>query len=112
VSVYLLCRYDEEHEYPDDWTFGGTDGNDPRADPRWQPTIYSYLDDHLVSVHTTITPLCDEEALDEFTKVCNFGDLHPVYLEVKRPSGEVEVLPFRYLESEDTLYPIAEPGNG
>ena len=109
--MIIDCGYDETHTYPEDWIFGGANGIDPRADPRWQPTTYEYLDAFAQSVHVTQTPLCDEEALDEFTKVSSFGNLRPVYLQVKRPGEKEHLLPFSYDESTDTVYPMEQSSN-
>ena len=109
--MILECKYDTEpghrpHEFPDDWVLGGPLGNDPRADPRWRGTTYSYLDDRLREVHWTQVPLCDDQALDEFTKVANFGpNFNPTYLQCKRPGGEVVVLGWKYDPDTDTLHP-------
>ena len=65
----LECEYDgPDHIFPKDWFFGGTDGSDPRADTRWLPTTYQYFDDRLDLIHTTQTPMCDDQAIDEFSK--------------------------------------------
>lgn len=87
-------------EYPDDWIFGGADGADPRADPRFIPTTWRYSDDRLHIVHITQTPLSDDEAIDQFTFVASFSN--PVYIEVKRPgSEEWKMLPVKYDKPTD-----------
>ena len=50
------------HELPNDWQFGGATGEDPRADPRWMPTTYLFMDRGLVGRHHTTEPRCDHEA--------------------------------------------------
>jgi hypothetical protein len=107
VTVIQDCTFDIPHchEYPDDWEFGGPAGTDPRADPRWRGSTYTYLDATLHQIHLTQAPLCDSQALDEFTLVASWG-LQPVYLQVKRPSGEVIVLPWQYNEKTDEMSPL------
>lgn len=104
----LICAYTDpphEHTYPDDWTFGGALGLDPRADERWQATTYYYYADDATILWTTQTPLCDDQALDEFTKIAAMGKtFNPKWLGVKRP-GEtnIEMLPWVYDKSTDEL---------
>ena len=104
----LQCNYEPEHthEYPGDWQFGGADGLDPRTDARYEPSTYTYFDDRLRAVHITQAPLCDDQALDEFTKVAGFGpDYHPVWLTVRRPGERTpETLPFTYDLASDTIF--------
>ena len=100
------CRYEppHHHEFPGDWCFGGANGEDPRADPRWTPTTYNYLDSHLDVVWTTQAPLCDDQALDEFTK---HRDLGVQFIQVRRPgSREFELLAYQYDGSSDTVFPM------
>lgn len=52
-----------QHKLPGDWEFGGADGIDPRSDPRWQPTTYTYLGRTLRPVTITQVPRCDHEAV-------------------------------------------------
>lgn len=112
AKVTLIdCGYDEIHEYSDDWIFGGANGLDPRADPRWQPVTYRYYDAHLCQVHITQTPLCDEQAIDEFSLVSSYGNLEPVYLSVKRPGEKETFLQVQYYEPTDTVHPWLESGN-
>lgn len=95
------CRYEppHQHRWPDDWTFGGANGEDPRADPRWTPTTYLYLDDHFNVVWTTQVPLCDDQAIEEFTK---HADIGAKYLQVKRPGLDAELLDWEYDARSDT----------
>lgn len=99
------CQFDgPDHEYPDDWIFGGANGLHPGADPRFKPTTYEYYDDKVAVVCLTQVPLCDDQALDEFTKVAGRG-FNPVWLSAKRPDGKIEMLPWTYDKAEDMLYP-------
>jgi len=103
------CRYEppHTHSWPDDWIFGGADNQDPRADPRHRSSVYIYIDSRAREIHRTVVPLCDDQALDEFTKVANFGpDFDPAFLQAKRPDGKVDVLPWQYDADSDTLYPL------
>lgn len=52
-----------KHGLPADWIFGGADGIDPRTDPRWQPSTYTYLDRNLRAINTSQVPRCDHEAV-------------------------------------------------
>lgn len=99
------CGYEptHQHEYPDDWTFGGASGLDPRADSRWRGTTYVYLDARLESVWTTQVPLCDDEAIDDFTKWRKDG---AVYLQAKRPDGDVQLLDWQYDPITDLVSPL------
>lgn len=107
--IEIECNYTDPahvHEYPDDWVFGGTDGLHPGADPRYKPNNYEYYDEKLTIIHTTSVPLCDEQALDEFTKVAGYGPgFRPKWLSVRRPDGKIEMLPWTYNKDTDTLYP-------
>lgn len=98
---------DEEcvHEFPDDWQFGGANGTDPRADTRWVQSTYLYYDDRLRVVHFTQVPICDNEAIDYFTKVASYGpEFNPCFLQVKRPDGHIEPVAGRYDKDVDTFY--------
>lgn len=98
---------DEEcvHEFPDDWQFGGANGTDPRGDVRWVPTSYIYYDDKLRVVHLTQVPICDDEAIDYFTQVANYGpEFNPCFLHAKRPDGSVEPIAGRYDKTTDTFW--------
>lgn len=108
MTLVQDCPYEppHTHEYPDDWQFGGASGTDPRGDVRFQPAVYTYWDDKLRVIHHTSVPICDDEAIDKFTEVANYGpDYNPVYLRVKRP-GEREhhTLPYRYDAEKDEVY--------
>lgn len=109
----IECQYEgPDHEYPADWVFGGADSCDPRADTRWKPTTYTYYDDKLNVVHTTQTPLCDDQAVDEFTKVAGFGPkFQPKYISVLRPgSARAEMLPWEYDKATDTAKEVRRGG--
>lgn len=96
-----------EHVYPADWIFGGADGLHPGADRRWKPTTYTYRNEMLEQVYVTQTPLCDEQALEEFTKVRDIGSgFDPVYLEILPPGGVAYLASWRYNGHSDTLSPI------
>jgi len=101
--------YGCEHEFPNDWIFGGADGIHPGSDPRWVPTIYEYMDEKLVTVHSTVVPVCDEEAFDYFTQVAEWR-LTPVYIAKHKPGEKVELIPVKYNEKEDTFYDFVLPG--
>jgi hypothetical protein len=93
------------HEYPDCWIFGGANELDPRADPRWKPTTYIYYDRDTSEITTTQWPLCDDEALDNFTQVARIRGADPRWISAKRPSSSPEMLPFLYDKATDTVYP-------
>lgn len=100
-------RYEDEWtqlELPFDWTFGGADGCDPRADKRFLPASYRYSDKDLNILWVGSSFLSDEEAIDKFTWVATFVD--PVYLEKKLPGGEWKMVPVRYDKSTDTAHDI------
>lgn len=104
MTVVLECDFDppHQHSWPDDWEFGGARGLDPRADVRYRPTTYYYLSDHLDVIWTTQVPLCDDEALDNFS-------LHSdaVYIQVKRPGmTSPELMDFTYDRATDTVNPL------
>lgn len=103
------CGYGCNHEYPDDWQFG-PNGNDPRADWRYQAASYIYLDSELDGVWQTMVPMCDEEALDNFTSVRDIempDGITVQYIMVRRPGeGKPHLLPFKYDASNDTVYPM------
>lgn len=102
------CEYGvdhDEHEFPEDWIFAGANGIDPRADVRWMPTTYQYFDEKLKLLHTTQTPLCDDQAIDEFTIVSTFGPgWNPVWIAVKRQGEEkFQMLPVKYDKATDEV---------
>ena len=104
----LKCRFEPEHyhEYPDDWQFGGANGLDPRADPRWRGTTYEYYNAQAERIELTQVPLCDDQAIDEFTRVANLGPgFDPVWLSAKRPGGALEMLPWTYDKKTDEVSP-------
>lgn len=112
LETVINCTYlDEPHEhvYPGDWIFGGACGTHPGADPRYRPTTYTYRNEMLEHIYVTQAPLCEEQALDEFTNVSqNFPGSNPVYLEIVLPGGVPKLSRWRYNSSEDTLSPIPE----
>lgn len=109
VDVILECDFEppHEHRFPSDWRFGGASGVDPRADERWLPTTYTYLSDRLDPIHVTQVPVCDNEAIDYFSKVAGWGKgFNPVWLQAKRPDGTVEILKVQYEKETDTAWDI------
>jgi hypothetical protein len=109
MTLVQECNYEppHSHEFPDDWIFSGPNGWDPRGDLRWKPSSYEYLDNKLRVIHTTSIPFCDDEALDRFTAVADYGAaFNPVYIQVRRPDRTVEILPWEYRKSTDTLHPL------
>lgn len=106
--MIIECGYTDpshEHSYPEDWIFGGADGLHPGADLRYQPTTYTYYDADLSELWVTQTPLCDDQALDEFTLVSSIKDSNPKWLSVKRPGQKAEMLPWTYDRITDMLTP-------
>lgn len=106
--IEVSCSYEppHTHTYPDDWIFSGASRTDPRGDTRFQPTTYEYYDDKAQRIHVTQVPLCDDQAIDEFTKVADYGaGFNPVWLSAKRPNGKVEMLPWIYNKATDEVSP-------
>jgi hypothetical protein len=102
--IEIECDYSDPphvHEYPDDWQFGGADELDPRADPRWKPTTYTYT----TEITVTQVPLCDDQAIDEFTRICQWRGATPRWVAAKRPGEKAEMLPWLYDADNDTVYP-------
>ena len=101
------CRFDgPDHEYDDDWKFGGANGEHPGADERFAPTMYQYLDAELGYSYLASELLCDDEALDFFTTVATKYDPNVKWVAAKRP-GETKytVLPWVYVKATDTVHP-------
>lgn len=94
------------HEYPDDWQFGGPYKTDPRADPRWESTVYVYYDADTRELWRTVKPICDDEALDDFSLVAQVRGSNPRYISVKRPGQKEVMMPFEYDKATDTVYPM------
>lgn len=108
--IVLECNYDgPAHEFPDDWQFGGANGLHPGADPRWVASTYEYYDNRARLIYLTQTPLCNDQALDECTRVANFGPgFNPVWIAViKIVDGQRKaiMLPWTYDKASDTLFP-------
>lgn len=104
----VRCRYDiieaHDHEYPDDWVFGGADGLHPGADPRYTPTTYTYYARDARQVFVTSRPICEQQAIDEFTMVANMGPLFdPHWIGVRQPDGNDKVLPLTYDKATDVV---------
>lgn len=105
VLTHPVADEEHTHEFPDDWNFGGPSGTDPRADPRWIPTTYYYYDDRLQVIHLTQVPICDDEAIDYFSTVAEYGSgFNPRWLRVKRSDGSVEPIPGEYDKASDTFW--------
>lgn len=104
----IECSYEpvHTHSFPRDWTFGGANGLDPRTDPRFMADTYIYYDDKLNLLHITSAPLCDEQAIDEFTKVASWGPtFNPRWLQVRRFGERSPItLPVEYFKDEDAVY--------
>lgn len=93
----IVLEYPEwgcEHEFPDDWTFGGAVGADPRADPRYLPTTYEFLDRSFRRIHVCCSPLCDHEAIRGKRPRIegSFRDAKVFYIKAIRPDGTTEVV--------------------
>ena len=82
------------HEYPDDWVFGGPLGGDPRADVRYRPNVYEFLDWKLQVIHTDCSPLCDHEAVSgkRMSVDRNFPTSKVYYIKVTRPDGSTGLI--------------------
>lgn len=91
-----------EHEWPDDWVFGGAIGGDPRADPRYLPTVYEFLDRNLRRIHTCCSPLCDHEAIqDKRVRIeRSFKDAKVFYIKAIRPDKSFQLI---YADVEGAL---------
>lgn len=106
--IRVPCKFDgPDHEYPDDWTFGGADGTHPAADPRWVPTSYDYYDANARIIWSTSVPLCDDEAIDRFTVVAAYGpSFNPVWVSATRilkdGTRRIDMLPWTYDKTTDT----------
>lgn len=109
MTIVIDCGYDppHTHEFPDDWEFSGANGLDPRIDPRWVPErrgMYDYINEDMTKCLSTHVPLCDDQALDEFTKVARRIGSNPKYLIVTR-AGVSKMLPWVYSKATDELTP-------
>jgi hypothetical protein len=104
--MIVPCKFGgPDHEYPDDWEFGGKQGDDPRADARFRTSAYTYFDERLNILWITSTPRCDDEAIDYFTFVASMGkDFNPVWLQATRSDGKAEMLRVLYNKSSDIAY--------
>lgn len=79
-----------EHEYPDDWTFGGANGGDPRADSRFQTTTYVYLNRNLRPIFVDSSSLCDHIAI-QVKRLAVDGYFPPskvFYIQAQRPGSD------------------------
>lgn len=101
----LLCNYTDPphvHVFPKDWKFGGANGCHPGADPRWKATTYTYFAADAQPLRMTQAPICDDQALDEFTLVAGRGN--PKWLMAEK-DGKPIMLPWVYDKESDTLIP-------
>lgn len=105
--IVFPCKYDgPDHEFPDDWIFGGANMQHPAPDPRWRPTTYEYYDAQAKRIHIAQDFMCDDEAIDKFTWVANLGPMYnPVWLSATRPveggGYKTEMLPWTYDKATD-----------
>lgn len=104
--IYIRCRYGgSDHEFPDDWKFGGANNEDPGADPRWEVTHYTYMNSEYGYVMMISYPICDDQALDAFTQAAEI-DSTVKWITAKRPkSGRFEIMPFVYVAETNTVHP-------
>ena len=102
--MHVVFGEEHWHSFPNDWEFGGPNGTDPRADRRWKQTTYQYYDSSARVIHTTQIPLCDDQAVDEFTKVANYGaKFDPKWVSARRSDGVVQMLPWVYDKTTDEV---------
>lgn len=110
--IEVECAYEPPHvhTYPDDWIFGGADGAHPAADPRWVVSRYYYFDDRFDCIYVTSTPTCDDEALDDFTRVALLGsDFNPVYIGKRKVEDSTPVMmAFKYDKATDYVTEIIQ----
>lgn len=67
---------------------------------------YEYIDSSFEVLHVTQVPLSDQDALNRFSEVAQYGPTYdPIMLRVKRIDGTEEVLPWRYDKATDELTP-------
>lgn len=81
------CR----HTLPAGWEFAGPTEQDPRADRRWWPTTYTYLDRNLRKRYVSQEPFCDHVALGSFMQKVQGRlpeHLHPFYVWAMRPGQD------------------------
>lgn len=93
ILIHHFTDPPHEHEYTGDWIFGGADGTHPGADPRYQPTIYTYLDAEIQPVCVTTEYVCDDYAVEGFTK---YRDRKPRYILAQPPEGKQYTIPWVY----------------
>lgn len=73
--------------------------------------MYIYYDADTSELWRTVTPLCDDQALDEFTQVATIKGSNPRWCSVKRPDGSTEMLPWLYDAAKDLLTPFTGGNN-
>jgi hypothetical protein len=82
-----------KHPLPGDWEFAGATGEDPRADPRWQPETFSYLDRMLHRITITQVPRCIHEAIGSHkTLVERRTDRKVFYVTGGLPDEKAEII--------------------
>lgn len=103
--IRMKCDVEPEHfhEFPDDWIFAGPRGTDWRADPRWKPSVYIYLDENLRTVWQTSEPRCLDDAINKFSAHRAYN---PAYLQCAPERGNLELVPFKYDAKTDTVFPL------
>lgn len=104
----VTCPFDppHTHTFPFDWSFGGPDRSDYRADSRWTPSTYEYYSDRLQVLHATSAFRCDDEAIDAFTLVASwFPSERPKWIRVRRPGEKSSItLPVIYNSETDEVF--------
>lgn len=79
------------HIFPQDWHFGGATGEDPRADPRWLPSTYLFIDRMFQGRCHTSEPFCDHDAVGPFREKVNsrvHRDHEIFFVMVQRPGSD------------------------
>lgn len=74
--------------FPEDWIFGGANGDDPRADPRFRPDSYRYSNQGMEVIIITSVNICDDEAIDYAFSVGHLFREKVMVIEVKRNGGD------------------------
>lgn len=74
---------------PADWVYGGADGSDPAADPRWEQSNYRYRDANLDVIWTTSAHRSDKTAISWISTLkIVFPDADVAFVEVRRQGDE------------------------
>lgn len=108
MTIVKPCPYGgPDHEFPDDWIFGGANGEHPGADPRFVTRNYTYWSDDIQILHVTSVPTCDDQAIDMFTWVANIGKgCNPTRISVRVGKEKEVMLPVVYDKATDTARDI------